>query len=466
MNRVLKCLPLLLLTGCGSLGRDIHHHTYTLLPQPQTPPMVKPEPQPEPEETPKPPEPQKPEEPPKLEPVPEPVPPPEPTPQPPPPEPEPEPPAPAPEPEPEPQSVDPPQAPERQPVKPPAPPRAEPGTEPRRSETVRPSATQVFVPEASVPAPSKAASAKVLERPLQLSSSGDRRIAEASSFELTGFVRSGLAPSGYIEQLSRYDETFSLDYDGDGDPERVVSVAKHGSQDAGCEGLSGPGAYAQCSAVLEDDDFLLYVERSWRADGLIQGDDGTSSSIAELRWIDRRNGHMGVGWTGTELEEAQPLGSSLFVATTEPRVVKGVATDGKGSFYEAQAQASFVIAPEQRSIELLLGGPTDSGSGGGIVMDGKNIQASIPWTWVYREEYDPSKVWFGTSDRQRNDVREVRHLLGSAVASEASGQLSGAVYKTHPGRPERGVVRATASLSGVSGWEGWEFIFAPMGWIE
>ena len=331
-----------------------------------------------------------------------------------------------------------------------------------------------------------------------MSSSGhEEPVVVMSAFQILGLITEEVVPFDHapdeIHQSAEYGETFSLDYDGDGKAEREVNAHEHGLRTDrsgnpiyGCWGRSNTAPFAACRAVIgEPGKFLLFVQRYWEENGLISGDSGDTDSLIELRWFDYERGQAGVGWVGSRIDAAQPFNTPL-TATTPRAKVRGIGIDAENVLHSAWAEAQFVFDATSNTVDLHLGVQWDPLDNGGITLQGMYLdpdqpleeewQAStnIPRIWSYREHYDPSKVYFGTTNSEQrsttDDIVSVTDLQGNPLPSDARGQFGGAAFPIDAepifGITPVGSVRGTVGLTDVEGYPGWSFIFATRGPLD
>ena len=239
------------------------------------------------------------------------------------------------------------------------------------------------------------------------------------------------------QTMHYWDETWSVDYDGDGVPDRVLTVAKdsyvkEGYSERGICSV-GNGVTGGCSALLGDPDgFYMSVASGWIDAGTIQGHAHPRHEVVRGWWTDRERQAAGVFWSGETIDSPRPLdapihGSARFAAA-------GNVFLPDGALVQAQAPGRVRFDTWSNTVRMDLGLPEQAHHKRGIALLNLDELRANPERWdietsfidavfVFEEEYDPDSHSFGldtTDGLRENDI----------TSGNAKGQFGGVITTT------------------------------------
>lgn len=274
-----------------------------------------------------------------------------------------------------------------------------------------------------------------------------------------------------------WDQTFLVDRDGDGEPDRRMSVVvdswegEEASSQRICE-IRAVGAF--CTANIIDqgpsrsapwfigpykvsdkppDRYLLQVRRRWYEEGVL-GETQELHDVTDGLWYDRETNHTGVFWAGPTVDEPRPLDNPIHGSV---RVgTSGYGFLSNGELVRARSWGLLTLDVDESLVKLELGARKYEFSRPGIslthVEDSGISLSHIEDIWVYEERYDPDSPWFGIGDGQRNDENDV-------VSGNGRGQFGGVITtwpKAIGGRlvPKAPAVFGVVGLTDIQGHDG------------
>ena len=304
---------------------------------------------------------------------------------------------------------------------------------------------QETLPPASAPSMSQAAVIAATATPvlgsLHMSSTGNAPVAlgtiSLEEAHMTIGPEQGRSAGSGVQTLHYFDQSITVDYDGDGAANYKLTVANDSyiepriAERGNCSVITGSTAMdgGNCTAwVGSPDNFMILVHRQWTRAGVIDNSE-RDFDVTKGWWHDSDAGHVGVFWTGPSIDNPHPLdqpidGAAQIVAT-------GHAFLDDGTLVQAQANGEIAMNLNgvDSTVTLDLGKPKQAHNTTGITLVNLNEydayrtdDPQIEQIFRFEESYDPDSPYFGTGDQQRSTKNDV-------VSGNARGQFAGVITK-------------------------------------
>ena len=310
----------------------------------------------------------------------------------------------------------------------------------------------------------------------------------ARGFKLEPSAEESYTVLGVVQATHLYDESYVVDYDGDGHPEHRLNVEDRHFERynyANCHVTGPSGEQGVCPGFVgSPDSFKLFVWRRWIAAG-VYGEAQPRFETVHGQWSDIEARHVGVFWAGPSIAEPRPLETPIRGEADVHMGGVGILPDGGMVFTRGYGTLGFDLNDSTVTLKIgdkspfvdLRGLTTPEGEplfpeadrwnpdrypvGISLAREGREWEIDegyppevIEQVFEFEEHYDPSSPYFGVGGQQASRENDV-------VSGNARGQFGG-VITTEPGHvlittgAGEGDPRVfgTAGLTDIEGYEG------------